>query len=119
MPSKAADVDSYIAEAAPERAEALTRIRDLARHTLVGFDEVMAYGMPTYSRDGQGAFAFANQKAHVSLYFLSPAVVEAHAAALAGQDMGKSCLRFRKPAAIDYALVEQLLTATRDAAAAG
>lgn len=114
MQSKAQTVDAYIAEAPPERAEALTRIRELTRRILPGHAEAMAYGMPSYSRDGQGEFAFANQKQHLSLYFLNTAVVE-NAEALKGHDMGKGCLRFRNAAAIDYALVERLLVDTRDA----
>jgi uncharacterized protein YdhG (YjbR/CyaY superfamily) len=108
-------VDAYLAEAPPERAQALARIRDLARATLTGYDEAVAYGMPTYLREGQPRFAFASQKAHLALYFMNPDAVAACADALASQDMGKGCLRFKKPAAIDYALVERLLIATRDA----
>jgi uncharacterized protein YdhG (YjbR/CyaY superfamily) len=112
--SKAPTVDAYIAEAAFDRAEALARIREFARRTLTGFDETMAHGMPTFSRDGQPQFAFASQKAHLSLYFMNAEAVAACADALVGHDMGKGCLRFRKADAVDYAVVEQLLAATRD-----
>ena len=115
MQSKVLDVDAYIAEAEPDRVEALTRIRGLARGILAGHDEVMAFGMPVYQRDGHAGFAFASQKQYVSLY-LAEAAVAAHAEALADHDMGRCCLRFRKPASIDWTLVEQLLTSTRDAA---
>ena len=115
MPSKAADVHAYIAEAPPERAEALNRLRDLARRVLTGYAEGMTYGMPTYARGGQAEFAFANQKSYLALYVMNQDAVAACAEGLAGHDMGKSCLRFRKPEAVDYALVERLLVATRDA----
>ena len=114
--SKAKDVDGYIAEAPPERTAALTRLRDLCRSTLTGFREMMSYGMPAYQRgDEPGGVAFASQKQYVAVYIVNPAVVEKNAEALKGHDMGKSCLRFKNPAKIDWALVEKLLADTRDA----
>ena len=110
--SKAKTVDAYIAEASPERRPHLQKIADLCRRTLTGYDEAMAYGMPAYQRDGQGGFAFADQKQYVSLY-VEPGVAAKHAEALKGLDMGKSCLRYRNPAEIDYALLERLLVDTR------
>ena len=82
--SKAATVDEFIAWADPARAPYLAKNRDAARRQLTGFVEDMRYGMPTCTR-GE-----------------------------AGIDFGKSYIRFRKPAAIDFDLVEQLL---RDTAA--
>jgi uncharacterized protein YdhG (YjbR/CyaY superfamily) len=115
MPSKAATVEAYIAEAGSDRTEALARIRELAGRTLTGFDESLSYGMPSYARDGQPQFAFASQKGGLSLYFMNMDAVAACADVLAGQDMGKSCLRFRKPDKIDWDVVERLMAATRDA----
>jgi uncharacterized protein YdhG (YjbR/CyaY superfamily) len=115
MPSKAATVEAYIAEAGSDRTEALARIRELAGRTLTGFDESLSYGMPSYARDGQPQFAFASQKGGLSLYFMNMDAVAACAGGLAGQDMGKSCLRFRRPEGIDWKVVEQLMAATRDA----
>ena len=112
--SKAATVDAYIAEADPARRPHLEQVRDLARRTLVGFRETMSYGMPTYSDGAEGGFAFASQKQYVSLYIHAAAAAK-NAEALAGQDMGKCCLRYRNPAKIDYALLERLLIDTREA----
>ncbi|HEX8568484.1 MAG TPA: DUF1801 domain-containing protein [Caulobacteraceae bacterium] len=114
--SKAKDVDGYIAEASPERRPHLERLRDLCRSKLTGFREMMAYGMPAYQRgDEPGGVAFANQKQYVAVYITNMAVVARNAEALKGHDMGKSCLRFKNPAKIDWPLVEQLLADTRDA----
>ena len=41
-------------------------------------------------------------------------MVAANAEALNAHDMGKSCLRFKNPAKIDWPLVEKLLADTRD-----
>ena len=113
--SAAKDVDGYIAEAPAERRPHLERLRDLCRSTLSGFQEGMGYGMPVYQRgDEPGGVAFASQKQYVAIYVTNPDVVAKNADALKGHDMGKSCLRFKNPAKIDWALVETLLADTRD-----
>ncbi|MFB7512773.1 iron chaperone [Streptomyces sp. NPDC056144] len=111
--SPAADVDSYLAAITGERAPALARLRELCRTELTGFTESIAYGMPVYARDRDGTaeIAFASQKQYISFYLMRSDVAEAFADRLAGQDMGKSCLRFRRPAAIDYDLIRDLLAA--------
>ncbi|KQY38433.1 MULTISPECIES: iron chaperone [Nocardia] len=108
--SKAADVATYLAELPQDRREALTRLRDLCLQELPGFTEVMSYGMPAYERDGTGEVAFASQKQYISVYVLRSDVRAAFADRLAGRDMGKGCLRFRKEP--DYTLVRDLLRAT-------
>ncbi|MDX3764920.1 MULTISPECIES: DUF1801 domain-containing protein [unclassified Streptomyces] len=110
--SKAEDVDGYLAETPPERREALGRLRQMCRQELKGFTEVMAYGMPAYERNGVGEVAFAGQKNYISFYLLRSDVREAFAERLAGYDVGKACLRFRKPENIDFDLVRDLLRAT-------
>lgn len=110
--SKAADVDRYLAEVPADRREALARLRQLCRTELPGFDETIAYGMPAYQRDGAVEIAFASQRQYVSFYLMRSDVREAFAERLAGQDMGKGCLRFRKPETIDFDLLRGLLRAT-------
>ncbi|MEV8317827.1 DUF1801 domain-containing protein [Streptomyces sp. NPDC059900] len=110
--SEAKDVAGYLAEVPEGRRDALTRLRELCRTELQGFDEVMAYGMPAYERDGTAEIAFAAQKQYISFYLLRDDIGEAFEDRLAGQDMGKGCLRFRKPEAIDFDLVRDLLRAT-------
>ncbi|MFF3444442.1 iron chaperone [Streptosporangium sp. NPDC002721] len=110
--SRAEDVDGYLAEVPGQRREALVRLRELCRTELPGFTEVMAYGMPVYERDGTGEIGFASQKQYVSFYLLRDDVREAFAERLAGHDMGRGCLRFRRPEKIDFELVRDLLRAT-------
>ncbi|MFI9114210.1 iron chaperone [Streptomyces venezuelae] len=110
--SSAEDVDGYLAEVAEDRREALTRLRRLCRAELTGFDEVMAYGMPAYERNGTAEIAFASQKQYISFYLMRSDVREAFEERLAAQDMGRGCLRFRKPERVDFDLVRDLLKAT-------
>ncbi len=110
--SSAQDVDAYLAEVPGERREVLTRLRELCRTELRGFAEVMAYGMPVYEREGVGEIAFASQKQYISFYLMRGDVREAFAERLAGHDMGKGCLRFRRPETIDFVLLKDLLRST-------
>ncbi|MFE1592002.1 iron chaperone [Nocardia sp. NPDC058705] len=108
--SEAHDVPTYLAELPDDRREAVTRLRDLCLQELPGFTEVMAYGMPTYERDGTPEVAVASQKHYISVYLLRSDIREAFTERLAAHDMGKGCLRFRKEP--DYDLVRDLLRAT-------
>ncbi|BFO21850.1 hypothetical protein SHKM778_82380 [Streptomyces sp. KM77-8] len=110
--STAKDVDAYLAEVPEERREALTRLRRLCQAELGGFREAMAYGMPVYERGGTAEIAFASQKQYISVYLMRGDVREAFEERLAGQDMGKGCLRFRRPESVDFELVRDLLRAT-------
>ncbi|MEU4078858.1 DUF1801 domain-containing protein [Streptomyces venezuelae] len=110
--SSAEDVDGYLAEVPEDRREALTRLRRLCRAELTGFDEVMAYGMPAYERNGTAEIAFASQRQYISFYLMRSDVREAFEERLVEQDMGKGCLRFRKPERVDFDLVRDLLKAT-------
>ena len=111
--SKAPTVDAYLAEARPEQRPYLAHLRDVARRVLVDHEERMQWGMPVYVRQEKIRFGFAGQKQFVSLYFMDPGVLDENPEALAGVVRGKSCLRFRRPEAIDLRLVETLLTRRR------
>ncbi|MGW4869782.1 iron chaperone [Streptomyces chartreusis] len=110
--SNAVNVDGYLTEAPEDRRVALAKVRQLCRAELVGFDEVMAYGMPAYERDGVCEIAFASQKQYISFYLMRSDVRETFEERLAGQDMGKGCLRFRRSENIDFDLLRDLLKAT-------
>ncbi len=116
MQSIATDVTSYLQELPDDRRVSLAQLRQLCLHTLEGYEEGMDYGMPSYKKNGVVEVAFASQKNYISLYILKEAVVGAHRAQLAGLNVGKSCIRYTKPAKIDFVVVEQLLSATRDSA---
>jgi uncharacterized protein YdhG (YjbR/CyaY superfamily) len=112
--SQAPTVDAYLAEAPAAHAAQLRQIRELARTLLADYEERMHWGMPAYLQDGRVSFGFAAQKQYVSLYFRTPGTLERNADALRGVRRGKSCLRFRKPAEIQWSLVEKLLEDTRN-----
>lgn len=115
MQSHAKDVDAYIQQAPAERREALTKLRDLCRQVLKGFDESMVYGGPGYSRRGVLEVGFASQRHYIGLYILRQDALASQRAALAGLSVGKGVIRYSKPEKIDYAVVRKLLIATHRA----
>jgi uncharacterized protein YdhG (YjbR/CyaY superfamily) len=88
-------VDEYMEKLAPERRAALAEVRSLILETVPDAIESMKYRMPTYEYEGGGLCALASQKHYMSLY-MDTELVEKHRAELAGLDVGKSCIRFRK-----------------------
>ena len=114
MQSKAATVSDYLDEVPAERRAALDRLRASCLAALPGATESMAYGMPSYARDGKIEIAFASQKQYIALYVLKLSVVVANKAALKGLSVGKACIRFPSPARMDFALIEKLLADSRD-----
>src|SRR5215204_4166753 len=111
MQSKAKDVATYIEEAPTERQEALTRLRDLCRTHLTGFEETMEYGGPSYKRNGEVEVGFASQKNFIGLYILRTDVMNAHRELLKGKaiSIGKGAIRYSKPERIDFSVVESML----------
>lgn len=110
--SKALSVDAFMAEVPEDRRPALERLRQLCREALTGLDEGMSYGMPAYGPPGAPVIAFNNQKQYVAFYAGATAVAR-FADRLAGVDCGKGCIRYRKPAAIDFDLVRDILEDVR------
>ncbi|HZZ87017.1 MAG TPA: DUF1801 domain-containing protein [Caulobacteraceae bacterium] len=114
--SQAASVEAYIAQASPDRAALLSRIRKLARQVLGDHEERMQWGMPVYARGQVISFGFAEQKRYVSLYFVNPSGLRKNSTALSGLSLGKNCIRLRGSSNVDWDLLERLLVDTRDAA---
>jgi hypothetical protein len=113
--SKAATVEEYLAELPEDRRATVSAVRDVILANLPdGYVEGMRWGMITYSvplevsgktYNGQplGYVSLASQKNYVSLYLMGVygereqefrAEFEATGRKL---DMGKSCVRFKRP----------------------
>lgn len=132
MPDRPATVEAYMAALAPDRVEAVTRLREVLKANLPeGFVEVIGYGMPSYvvphtiypagyhcdPKLPLPFVSFASQKSHIALYhmgvYADPRLMEWLMAEFpkhtkAKIDMGKSCLRFKKPSDIPFDLMAEL-----------
>jgi uncharacterized protein YdhG (YjbR/CyaY superfamily) len=132
MISKAPTVDEYLAELPEDRQEAMTKLRkEIKKNLPKGFQEGMGYGMmgwsvphskypAGYHCDPKQPLPFmgiASQKNFIAVYhmgvyadpkLLNWFVTEYKKVVPTKLDMGKSCIRFRKPEQIPYKLIGEL-----------
>jgi hypothetical protein len=132
MQSKATTVDAYIAEVPEDRQKAMKKLRAVINKNLPkGFKEGMGYGMmgwdvphslypPGYHCDPKQPLPFmglASQKHSINLYhmgiYADPKLhkwfITEHARASPKKlDMGKSCIRYKKPEDIPFELIGEL-----------
>jgi uncharacterized protein YdhG (YjbR/CyaY superfamily) len=133
MTSKAATPEQYIKELPADRKEAITQLRNIVLKNLPkGFKETMSYGMlgyvvpheiypAGYHCDPKLPLPFANiasQKNFIAFYHMGvyaiPELLKWFTAEYAKHspaklDMGKSCIRFKKPEHIPYKLIGELV----------
>ncbi len=103
----------YIAVQPAEWRPTLDKLRSACRRELHGYTEGIAYGMPSYARGGKVEVSFAKQARYLSLYVLKQPVLDAHRDELAGLNLGKGCIRYRRPDQVDWDVVSVLLADTR------
>ena len=132
MQSTATTVPAYLKELPDERRAAVKKLRKTIKDNLPpGFKEVMGYGMPSYVVPHRlypagyhcnptlplPFLSFASQKRFVGLYhmgiYADPKLLKWFQAQWPKHvdtklDMGKSCVRFKKPEKIPFALVGEL-----------
>ena len=106
------DVSAYIAGTPADRRETLSAIRELCLEELVGYEETIRYGMPSYARAGVVEVSFAGHKQYISLYVLKQAVLDRHGSELAGLGLGKGVIRYRRATDVDLDVVRALLADT-------
>lgn len=131
MQSKAKTVNEYLASLPDDRAEVIAAVRkEILNNLPKGFEETIQYGMISYvvphklyssgyhanPKDALPFISLASQKNHIALY---------HMAVYAGPlhdwfvkewkkvtdkklDMGKSCIRFKKPEDVPVKLIGKL-----------
>lgn len=132
MQSQAVTVEQYVAELPADRQQSITALRKTIRKNLPkGFAEGMGYGMigyvvphsiypPGYHCNPKLPLCFislASQKNFIALYhmglyadggLLKWFTGEYTKAGVGKLDMGKSCIRFKKPENIPYTLIGEL-----------
>lgn len=132
MQSKAATVEQYLKELPADRREAMDKLRkSVLKNLPKGFKENMSYGMIGYcvphsiypagyhcNPEQPLPFAcLASQKNAITFYhmgvYADPKLLkwftdEYTKAGVGKLDMGKSCIRFKKPENIPYQLIGEL-----------
>jgi uncharacterized protein YdhG (YjbR/CyaY superfamily) len=134
MQSVAKTPDQYFQELPEERKEAMLKLRQIIKKNLPeGFEEIMGYGMLGYAvphsiypkgyhcdpKQPLPFFGMASQKNSINIYHMGIYadndlydwfVSEYPKYSKARLDMGKSCIRFKKPEHIPFELIGELLT---------
>jgi Domain of unknown function (DU1801) len=132
MQSKAKTVNAYLAEVPADRQQAFVKLRNVIKKNLPkGFKEGIGYGMMGWSvphsiypagyhcnpKDPLPFMGMASQKNSINLYHMGISAdpkllkwfTEAHAKASPKKlDMGKSCIRYKKPEDIPFDLIGEL-----------
>ena len=134
MQSKASTVDQYLKEVPADRQGAMSNLRKVMLKNLPkGFKEGMGYGMMGYSvphsiypegyhcnpKDPLPFAGIASQKNSINFYHMGIYVDskllkwftdEYVKTGIGKLDMGKSCIRFKKPENIPFDLIGELCT---------
>ena len=132
MQSKATTVNAYLAELPEDRQKAVSKLRNVIKKNLPkGFKEGIGYGMMGWSvphsiypagyhcnpKDPLPFMGMASQKNFIAVYhmgvYADPKLLKwfqkAHAKASSKKlDMGKSCMRYKKPEDIPFDLIGEL-----------
>ena len=131
MQSKAKTATEYISSLPDDRAEIIAAIRkEILNNLPKGFEETMQYGMISYvvphklyaggyhanPKDALPFISLASQKNHIALYHMAVYAGPLHDW-FVGEwkkitdkklDMGKSCIRFKKPDDVPVKLIGKL-----------
>jgi uncharacterized protein YdhG (YjbR/CyaY superfamily) len=104
------DIDDYLAAVPdPRFRAALGHLRSVIAAAAPGADEGTSYGMPAFRLHGRPLVGFQAAKDHLGFYPMSPALIEAHAAELAGFSTSKGTIRFTPDHPLPDALVREIV----------
>lgn len=108
MISKAKTVDAFLAEQSPDEREFFAAIRALILKAAPTAIESMQYCMPSYFFGTESFCAFNRQKNYLCLY-VDPGAVEFFKPQLSHLDVGKSCIRLKKPTDLPLPLAQKII----------
>jgi uncharacterized protein YdhG (YjbR/CyaY superfamily) len=105
------DTDTYLASLPGDARMALEKVRAAIKSAAPEAVEAISYSMPAFKYRGRALVAYAAFKDHCSLFPMSSAVIEAHAADLAAHDTAKGTIRFPASKPLPAALIKKLVKA--------
>ena len=108
---RSAGVDAFLADRPADVRDALEHLRRTIRAAAPDATEAIGYGVPAFKYRGRPLVSFGAGKDHCAFYVQSPAVMEAHAAELAGFDTAKGTVRFSAAEPLPDELVTTLVRA--------
>jgi uncharacterized protein YdhG (YjbR/CyaY superfamily) len=104
-------VDAYLDSVPATMRASLEELRRQIRAAAPDAVETIGYQVPMFKLGGRPLVSFGAATRHLSLYVMSPAVVEAHAADLEGFKLRKGSVQFTPDRPIPETLVKKLVRA--------
>jgi uncharacterized protein YdhG (YjbR/CyaY superfamily) len=104
-------VDAYLDSVPATMRASLEELRRQIRAAAPDAVETISYQVPMFKLGGRPLVSFGAATKHLSLYCMSPAVVEAHAAELQSFKLGKGSVQFTPDRPIPESLVKKLVRA--------
>ena len=106
---KPTSVKQYLSWQNGEQRAALDNLRDVISAAAPDATEGISYSMPAFLLGGKGLVCYAAFKDHYSLFPMSSAVVEQHAAELGERVTGKGTIQFRYDERLPVGLVKKIV----------
>ena len=106
---KPTSVTQYLSWQTAEQREALDTLREVIGSAAPDATEGISYSMPAFLLGGKGLVCYAAFKDHYSLFPMSAAVVEQHAAELGDRVTGRGTIRFRYDERLPVGLVKKIV----------
>ena len=106
---KPTSVKQYLSWQNTDQRAALDTLREVIASAAPDATEGISYSMPAFLLGGKGLVCYAAFKDHYSLFPMSGAVVEQHAAELGDRVAGKGTIQFRYDERLPVALVKKIV----------
>jgi uncharacterized protein YdhG (YjbR/CyaY superfamily) len=100
-----ARIDATLAALPADQREAMQTLRATIAAAAPGSIEAISYGAPAFRYRGHPLVSYAAARTHCSFFPMSPPLVEAHLAELAGFDTAKGTIRFTPDRPLPTALI--------------
>ena len=111
MPRSSSPIDAVLAGLPDDQRRALQALREAIAAAAPDAVEAMSYGAPAFRYRDHPLVSFNAAKHHCALYVMSPAVIAAHAAELAGFDTTKGAIRFTPDRPLPDEVITKLVRA--------
>jgi uncharacterized protein YdhG (YjbR/CyaY superfamily) len=106
---KPTSVTQYLSWQNAEQRATLDRLREVIASAAPDATEGISYSMPAFLLGGKGLVCYAAFKDHYSLFPMSGAVVEKHAAELGDRVTGKGTIQFGYDERLPVGLVKKIV----------
>jgi Uncharacterized conserved protein len=110
-PDRPVDIEAWFGRLPEDQRSALRGLWETIAAAAPTAVETIGYGVPALHYRGRALVSIGAAKAHCSLFVQSPAVMEAHAAELAGYPTSKGAVRFTPETPLPDDLVATLVQA--------